>query len=203
MEQKVNRLWKIVPLMLVLLSLSGCYVTSKNPLPVKLEMDKELLGAWREVDVKKGSSHYSGYIVFAEDKGGWLQIMIMESYFEKGELYRGVCSEIAGEKYLNLKEVDFTEGGQRAELEENYTLIHYRITKNNRLEMAEFKEELFIKAVKEGQLAGILSPDGKDVTLTCTSEQLADFLRRHKVGEFLGEPNLLEKTSRLPKASKP
>jgi len=101
---------------------------------------------------------------------------------------------------LSLKRVTFADGGQRAELDENYALAHYRFTRKNRLELTLLSEKLFKEAVKSGELAGTLSPDGEDVALTCTSDQLAEFLRRHKPEEFLGELMPMEKISRLPEA---
>jgi hypothetical protein len=202
MKTSPKQLWSIIAAMLVLFCMSGCYVTSTNPLPVKSEPDKELLGIWHETSDKKDSPSSSGYMVLAEDLDGWLQIMFMEDSYGNGEIYRGVCSEIAGEKYLNLKKVNFGKGGQRPEFDESYTLVHYRITNKNRLELAFLKDEIFKQAVKNHELAGRLSPDGDDLTLTCTSEELADFVRRHKPEEFLDEPDLMEKTNPLPEAVK-
>jgi hypothetical protein len=203
MTTNPNKFCQIVAVMLVLFCMSGCYVVSKNPLPVKSAPDRELLGTWREAGDKKDSTSSSSYMVFAEDQDGWLQVMIMENSFDKGEIYRGICSEIAGEKYLNLKKVNFGKGVQRPELDENYTLVHYRVANNKRLELATLNDPIFKQAVKSHELAGILSSDGDDLTLTCTSEELADFLRQHKPEEFLDEPDLMEKTNPLPEAVKP
>jgi hypothetical protein len=189
--------------LLVWLGLSGCYFTSKNPLPLKPEVDKELLGGWRALADQKNPTA-DGYAVFVKDQNGWLEVLLMERYYESGEIYRGFCSEIKGEKYLNVKKVNFGKGGQQADLDANFYLLHYRIVARKRLEISMLNETLFKQAVKTRQLAGRLSPKEDDFTLTCPTNQLVAFLSRQKPAELLGEPMTpMEKTDQLPQSEKP
>ncbi len=194
--------WRACAALLTVLSLSGCYFTSENPLPKKPEMDRELLGWWEMVPDQKDPSA-AGWAVFAADKDGWFQAVLLEKYYENPETYRGFCSEIKGEKYLNVKKVNILKEGRQAELDENFSLIHYRITGGKRLEMHMLNEALFKQAVKSRKLAGFLSPKEDDLNLTCTTEQLTDFLSRQKPKDLLGEPlRPMERTDKLPEREK-
>jgi hypothetical protein len=195
--------YRIGVAVLVCLGLSGCYFTSQNPLPQKPEVDKELLGGWRAVADQKNPSA-DGYAVFVRDQDGWLEVLLMERYYESSEIYRGFCSEIKGEKYLNVKKVNFGKSGQQADLDANFYLLHYRIVGRKRLEISLLNETLFKQAVKTRQLAGHLSPKEDEFTLTCTTDQLVAFLSRQKPTELLGEPMTpMEKTDQLPKDENP
>jgi len=197
MKQKLKISGKLSVALLLLLSSSGCYFTSSNPLPAG-PLDQELLGVWKVADVKEASGP-PGYVLFAKSQNDRLQIIIMEKYFENVEIYQGFCSKIGSEKYLNVKKVLFGKDGQSAELDADFSLVHYRIAGQVRLEMTLLNETLMKSAVKSGQLRGLLSDRENDLNLICTTGELADFLGRHKPAELLGEPlPILERTNRLP-----
>jgi hypothetical protein len=181
------------------LGTSACYFTSVNSLPMKPEFDKELLGWWQTVPDEGKSPQTLGHFLFLEDKNGFFHVILMEKNYAFDEWYRGFCSEINGEKYLNLRQISPGDGKQMPTMDKEYYLVHYKIIDHRRLETALLNEETFKQAIKNHKLKGTISARGDDFTVTDSSENLAAFFQSCKIQELLDKDlNPAERVVTLP-----
>jgi hypothetical protein len=197
---KISKLTGLGFWLVVLLNTSSCYFTSLHPLPIKAELDRELIGCWKSLPEKDQKPQTSGWVLFLEDQNGTLQIVLMKNAYQYEEMYRGFCSEINGEKYLNVKLISLGTGVQKPEMDKNYYLVHYRIDHRKRLETRLLREEGLKQAVKDRRLQGTLLGKSEELTLTDTTENLLAYIQAQKPEVLLGEKLFdAEKTNQLPK----
>jgi hypothetical protein len=180
-------LQRIVPMMLCVmlgLSLNACYFKSVNPLPPSAELDKSLLGWWRAAPDEDKNPQHQGYFLFLEDKNGLFQVVLLDQQYQFDEQYLGFCSEINGEKYMNLRQVSIGDGKRAPVVDPHYYLVHYSIKDKKQLEMSLLNENYLKQALKNKQLKGTQTK-GDDLLITDTSERLSAFLAAQPMAELL------------------
>jgi hypothetical protein len=128
----------------------------------------------------------------------------MNHAYQYDELYRGFCSEINGQKYLNLKLISPGKENQAPAADKNYSLVHYKITGGKKLEITLLKEDGFRQALAKKQLKGSLPEKGEDLVLSDSTENLVRFLRTQDQENLLDKPLApAERTTELPAAPGP
>jgi len=194
--------WKFGLVMLLSLGTGACYFTSANPLPKSPAMDKELLGWWKVQPDEKNNPQEQGYFLFLEDKDGYFQAVMVDNLYQYDELYRGFCSEINGQKYLNVKQISLGNEKAAPSADKNYSLIAYKITEGKRLEITLLNEDVFKQALSKQRLKGTLPKKEDDLVLSDTTENLARFFRSQAPGTLLDKPlSPAEKMTELPAPS--
>jgi len=193
---------KLALLSLLVFCASGCYFTSVNPLPKSPAVDPALLGWWKTLPEEKTNPQEQGYFLFLEDKDGYFQAVLVNNLYQYDELYRGFCSEINGEKYLNLKLIAMGSEKAGPSADKNYSLAHYKISGGKRLEITLLNEEVFKQGLTQKRLKGSLPKKSEDLVLTDSTENLALFLRSQEPASLLDKPLApAEKMTELPAAA--
>lgn len=160
---------------LVSFALSGCLVTSVNPI-TPLEqgvMDERILGTWVAEDEAEGEKGY----LHIRRVGSTRQLEVsMETVRADGssesELIFAHVSRLGKDYYVSVKSQEGESGP------EVFMFVKYVITDDGALRVALMNQEPVEQAVGEGRLAGEIKR-GKwttDVLLTASSSQLAAFI---------------------------
>jgi hypothetical protein len=189
-------------LLLWALGSSACYFTTVNPLPKSPAMDPELLGWWKAQPDEKNNPAEHGYFLFMEDKDGYFQVVLMNNLYQYDELYRGFCSEIKGQKYLNVKLIALGNEKQGPIADKNYSLVAYKIVEGKRLDISLLNEEVFRQALAKKRLRGPVPKKGEDLVLSDSTENLALLLANLDPASLLDKPLVpAEKMTELPVAA--
>jgi hypothetical protein len=173
----------------MLVSMPACYFMSAHPLPPSAHLDPALLGLW-QVEPKEASEE-PGWLAFTSD-GGFYQAFFFEKNFESHEIYRGSGTDINGEKYLCLQLSKAKENHVTMETEDNYYLVHYRITEGNKLEIRLLDENFIKDAVVQHKMQGQLMDGGDLVLLTGSGADMAAFIKEQKLPALLDKKLLLK-----------
>ncbi|NTV52897.1 MAG: hypothetical protein HGA76_07800 [Candidatus Firestonebacteria bacterium] len=179
----------------------ACYFTSINPLPKSPAVDPGLLGCWKVQCDEKTPSPEQNYFLFLEDKDGFFQAVLLNDHYQYDEFYRGFCSEINGQKYLNVKQLSWGNEKSGPAMDKNYSLVHYKITEGKRLEITLLDEDKLKEALAKKRLQGSLPKPSDDLVLSDSTENLAAFFGKQDPVGLLGKPLApAEKTTELPAA---
>ena len=183
----------IVAASVIALCLSSCLVTSRNPLGNRdqAKRDERLLGVWY---YKVEEPKRIDYVAFLPLEGNRLRMMRISSHDRTLE-FHGFVSQIGDQDYLNLVCLQPLLGNFRLADPASYLFVHYRINKDNELELSLFGESFFKKALKAGAIKGRLILDGSAdyVELTDSTESLADFVEKNIDQDYLEDPLVLKK----------
>jgi hypothetical protein len=167
---KIPRKIKIFCLIFsVFVFFAGCEVESQNPLSsiTEAKIDKQLLGKWKVVDGKKNeymhveklSSHelkipFEGEDLDEEDKDSFFTVFV---------------SEIAGNKYMNVRAVNPSKGSS------GYIFLKY-IVKDNKLTLWILNGYKVQEGLKKGLLKGEARGIFGGANISDTSSNLKRFI---------------------------
>jgi hypothetical protein len=174
----MRKLFPLGSVLLLCLMLTACVVDSKNPIgsPESAQIDQRLLGDWIATN---------GDIVhFSARDAHWMTVVTTPKTPDpdkKPEPSVFFVTTIGDESYLSMKSTD-------ANSKPIYSLFHYRISSEQKLQMWGLSQDEMAAAVRAGKLKGTVQDRGTagnpphpdlDVHLTDTSERLAKFISHH------------------------
>lgn len=163
------------------LCLASCYVSSVNPLTKESALDKSLLGFWESLPEPDAKASDKGYLLFLEDQNGMLDIIMYEEDFKFSEHYRGFCSVIAGEKFLNVKPIKSLQDGINVRAEEEFYIVNYTGNGRDEINLQLLNEEFFQSAVQSKKIAGRKPANNfQPVVLTASAENLAVYFQENQ-----------------------
>jgi len=188
--------FKLAGVLLVSVLLSGCILTSENPLKDAFRdlVDQELLGVWYRQD---DNSVDKDYIVFQDLGDG--HIKITDAAGESGDTYRVHITKIGQDKYLNVRDLK----GQDPTFGKDYTFAYYQI-KDGKLFLALLDEDAFVPAIEAGELKGEIDRSHnvvKGVRLIDSGENIIDFIKKQTKEDLLSEPEIYLKMQKPKEAA--
>lgn len=161
--------------------LASCYVSSVNPLPKESAVDSSLLGLWESVPEKEVQASDKGYVLFMEDQNGMLDIAMFDENFKFTEHYRGFCSVIHGQKFINLKAVKALPDGIHVQAGEDYYTVHYQADSPDEIAIRMLNEEYFQDAILNRRVDGRKAANNYEpVVLTASADHLLQFFIKNQ-----------------------
>ena len=192
---RMRKFFSLGPVLALCLMLTACVVDSENPIgsPESAQIDSRLLGDW----VAK-----NGDVVHFSAKDAHWMVAVTHPQppdpDKKPEPSLFFVTIVGDETYLNMKSTG-------KDSKPVYSLFHYSITSDHKLEMWGLSQDEMAAAVRGGKLKGTVQDRGTtgqpphpdvDVHLTASSEALAKFISRHNPAEiFTDETDPLTKAA--------
>ncbi len=170
-------------LLAVMIALTGCLPTSRNPLsdPAEAVVDMRLDGVWYG---KSGED--TVFLHFVSGKATTMDVVEVD-HEKDGDAHTSIYTMfptiIGDQRYMNLRE--------KGNGDKPYYFAHYTLSKSGTLTIWLMSETPVAKAVKAEKLAGKVtvnnagaSSENRDIALTSSTATLAAFVRN-------SDPNIL------------
>jgi hypothetical protein len=186
-------------LVIFLFLLSGCVLTSVNPLgnPEAPVTDPDLPGLWVRSDPSD-----EGYMLITDNQDGYYSFFTLDQNYKSEDklFYKGFVTEIGGKKFLSIKMISINRLTQVI-IEPEYNLAYYRIDNKDQLVLSLLSKKFFEDAVNAGSLKGEITVSkysNTSVKLTDTTENLAAFISAQDINALIDpEPMNFRKMSVL------